>query len=99
MVGRGSSVRRAASGKRAYGLPPDEGPDDRPRRGAAMSIRLGPWTFDHVMYDQDADVVYLSIGEPRRAIGEETPEGHVALYDEATGELCGLTLIGLQHLI
>lgn len=50
--------------------------------------------FDHVLYDADADVAYLSIGEPRRAVGEQTPEGHVLLYDEETGEFCGLTLIG-----
>lgn len=60
------------------------------------TITLGPWTFDHVSYDADADVVYLSIGEPRRALGEETPEGHVALFEEETGEFCGLTLIGLR---
>jgi uncharacterized protein YuzE len=64
-----------------------------------MSVTLGPWEFDHVLYDEDADVAYLSIGEPRRAVGEETPEGHVALYDEETGEFCGLTLIGVRKAI
>lgn len=59
-----------------------------------VDIKLGPWTFDHASYDRDADVLYLSIGPPRRTVGEETPEGHVALYDESTGEFCGLTLIG-----
>jgi uncharacterized protein YuzE len=64
-----------------------------------MSVTLGPWIFDHVIYDEEADVAYLSIGEPHRAIGEETPEGHVALFDEETGEFCGLTLIGVRHLV
>lgn len=60
------------------------------------SITLGGWTFDHIAYDAEADVVYLSIGEPRRAVGEETPEGHIALFDEETGAFCGVTLIGLR---
>ena len=29
-----------------------------------MSIHIGPYTFDHVRYDADADVLYLSIGDP-----------------------------------
>lgn len=65
----------------------------------AMTIRIGDWTFDHVDYDREADVLYLSIGEPRPAVGEETPEGHVLRYGEETGELCGLTLIGPRHIL
>lgn len=64
-----------------------------------MTISFGGWEFDHVSYDPDADVAYLSIGTPRRAVGEETPEGHILRFDESTGEFCGLTLVGLQHLI
>lgn len=60
-------------------------------------IRVGDWTFDHGAYDRDADVLYLSIGEPRPAVGEETPEGHVLRYDEK-GEVCGLTLIDAGRL-
>ncbi len=63
------------------------------------AVTIGPWTFDHVSYDEPADVVYLSIGPPRRAVGEQTPEGHIALFDEDTGEFCGLTLIGIQRVI
>lgn len=62
-------------------------------------VSIGGWEFDHVSYDPDADVAYLSIGEPRRAVGEETPEGHVVRYDEVTGEFCGLTLVGVQRMI
>lgn len=62
-------------------------------------FRFGGWEFDHVRYDQDADVAYLSIGAPRRAVGEETPEGHIVRYDEKTGEFCGITLIGVQRMI
>jgi uncharacterized protein YuzE len=63
------------------------------------ALTIGAWTFDHVNFDRQADVLYLSIGPPRRAIGETTPEGHVVLLDEETGELCGLTIIGIQRIV
>lgn len=59
-----------------------------------MSVTIGDWTFDTVSYDVDADVLYLSIGEPRPGTGEETPEGHILRYDE-DGEFMGLTLIDI----
>jgi len=47
-------------------------------------------------YDEEADVLYLSIGEPRPAIGMDIGEGIVVRYDEINGEVVGLTLIGLR---
>ncbi len=47
-------------------------------------------------YDEEADVLYLSIGEPRPAVGVDLGEGVVLRYDEARKELVGLTLIGLR---
>lgn len=47
-------------------------------------------------YDEDADVLYLSIGDPRPAVGMDIGEGIVLRYDEAGKELVGLTLIGLR---
>lgn len=64
-----------------------------------MTIRIGDWEFDNGEYDAEADVLYLSIGEPRPAVGEETREGHVLLFDSETGDFCGLTLISIAHLI
>lgn len=60
------------------------------------TIKLGDWFFDSTEYDADADVLYLSIGEPRPGVGEETPEGHILRYDE-TGEFCGVTLVGVRE--
>jgi uncharacterized protein YuzE len=62
------------------------------------SITLGEWIFDHVEYDADGDVLYLSIGEPRPGHGEETQEGHVLRYDEQD-EFCGVTLIGVRGIL
>ena len=32
-----------------------------------MTITIGTIEFDHVDYDADGDVLYLSVGEPREA--------------------------------
>jgi uncharacterized protein YuzE len=47
-------------------------------------------------YDEEADVLYLSIGEPRPAVGVDIGEGVVVRYDEIGREVVGLTLIGLR---
>lgn len=47
-------------------------------------------------YDAEADVLYLSFGEPRAAVGQDIGEGVIVRYDEATGQVVGLTLIGLR---
>ena len=47
-------------------------------------------------YDEDADVLYLSIGEPQPAAGIDIGEGVILRYDEARKEVVGLTLIGLR---
>ena len=46
-------------------------------------------------YDAEADVLYLSFGEPQPAEGVDLGSGLVALYDEETHAVVGLTLIGL----
>ncbi len=47
-------------------------------------------------YDEEADVLYISIGEPRPAVGMDIGEGAILRYDETHQEVVGLTLIGLQ---
>ncbi len=47
-------------------------------------------------YDEEADVLYLSIGEPRSAVGVDIGEGVVIRYDETRKEVVGVTLIGLR---
>jgi len=44
-------------------------------------------------YDEQADVLYLSFGEPKEAITEEV--GNVGIrIDEKTNEIVGITVIG-----
>jgi uncharacterized protein YuzE len=47
-------------------------------------------------YDAEADVLYLSIGEPQPALGVDIGEGVILRYDEARKEVVGLDLIGLR---
>jgi len=47
-------------------------------------------------YDEDADVLYLSVGKPKPAVGMDVGEGVIVRYDESKGEVTGLTLIGLR---
>jgi uncharacterized protein YuzE len=57
-----------------------------PQRPAAI-------TWD---YDEEADVLYLSVGEARPAVGVDIGEGVVVRYDETRKEVVGLTLMGLR---
>lgn len=47
-------------------------------------------------YDEEADVLYLSVGKPRPALGVDIGEGIIARYDEENKEVMGITLIGLR---
>jgi uncharacterized protein YuzE len=47
-------------------------------------------------YDEEADVLYLSLGAPRPAVGVDIGEGIVLRYNEARREVVGLTFIGLR---
>lgn len=43
-------------------------------------------------------MLYLSIGQPRAGVGEETPEGHIARFDDG-GELIGVTILRARSLV
>ena len=54
---------------------------------------------DRVEYDADADVLYLHVGDPARAVDyDETPEGHAVRFNRE-GELVGLTLVRPKRLL
>lgn len=64
-----------------------------------VKIKIGSVTFDHADYDADADVLYLHVGEPQKAEGEETPEGHVLRYAPDTQDIVGLTILGARRIL
>jgi uncharacterized protein YuzE len=47
-------------------------------------------------YDEEADVLYLSVGGPIAAEGRDLGDGIVVRYDEARNEVVGVTKIGLR---
>jgi uncharacterized protein YuzE len=47
-------------------------------------------------YDEEADVLYISVGQPRPAVGVDIGEGVIVRYDEARHEVVGLTVIGVR---
>lgn len=64
-----------------------------------MSLTIADITFDRVEYDAEADVLYLHVGDPSRAIDfDETPEGHALRFDRE-GNLVGLTLVRPKQLL
>ena len=48
-------------------------------------------------YDEEADVLYLSVGELQPAVGMDIGEGVVVRYDEKTRSVVGLTIIGMKE--
>jgi uncharacterized protein YuzE len=65
----------------------------------AMTVTIGPLTFVGASYEEEADVLYLHVGERQAAAdSEETPEGHVLRFD-ANGRIIGLTIINAKWLL
>jgi len=48
-------------------------------------------------YDQGADVLYLSFGEPQKALTMDLGSGVLARYVD--GKIVGFTLIGLKEVL
>jgi uncharacterized protein YuzE len=47
-------------------------------------------------YDGEADVLYVSIGRPRKATGVDIGQGVIVRYDEKKKQVIGLTVIGIR---
>lgn len=64
-----------------------------------MTVKLGNINFDNVLYDADADVLYLHIGDPASAIDfDDSPEGHGLRFGPG-GELVGITILNARWLL
>ena len=62
-----------------------------------MTITVGDFSFDHIDYDADADVLYLHVGEPATAVTfDESPEGHALRFDR-DGRLVGITIVNVRR--
>jgi uncharacterized protein YuzE len=47
-------------------------------------------------YDREADVLYISIGAPRRAVSREIGDDVLLRVDPDTGKIVGLTVLNLS---
>jgi uncharacterized protein YuzE len=47
-------------------------------------------------YDEESDVLYISAGKPRPALGVDKGDGVIVRWDEQKREVVGLTIIGLR---
>ena len=64
-----------------------------------MTVKVGGIDFDRVDYDQEADVLYLHVGDPGAAVDfDESPEGHHLRYD-SDGRLVGITIVNARWLL
>ncbi len=48
-------------------------------------------------YDEEADVLYISVGKPKPAVGADIGEGVIVRYDEKEKEVVGITIRGFRE--
>jgi uncharacterized protein YuzE len=48
-----------------------------------------------LLYDAEGDILYLSVGKPRRAISQEMGDDVLLRVDPDSGEIVGLTILNL----
>lgn len=64
-----------------------------------MSLRFGGIEFDHVAYDEEADVLYMRNGPSTDAVDwDESPEGHHLRYG-VDGGLVGITIVNARRIL
>ncbi len=64
-----------------------------------MTSTIADITFDRLDYDAEADMLYLHVGDPSRAVDfDETPEGPTVRFD-GDGNVVGLTLVRPKRLL
>ncbi len=51
----------------------------------------------NVLYDEAADVLYISFGKPRPGIATEVNEGDLVRTDLKTREVVGITIVGFEE--
>jgi uncharacterized protein YuzE len=65
----------------------------------AKTVKIAGVEFDRVVYDREADVLYLHVGDPSSAVDfDATPEGHATRYG-ADGSLVGITIVNAHWLL
>ena len=64
-----------------------------------MAVELAGIVFDDVLYDEEGDVLYMSVGEPQAAaVTDASVEGHAIRYD-ADMRIIGITIVGARWIL
>ena len=64
--------------------------------GAGQTVTMEGTVFDDILYDVEADVLYMSVGPPRAGADYDASiEGHGLRYDEGD-KIVGLTIVGAR---
>ena len=48
-------------------------------------------------YDEEGDVLYIAVGEPRPAVSIDVGESVLIRFDEKAGEVVGITLMNVRQ--
>jgi uncharacterized protein YuzE len=66
---------------------------------APTTVKIAGIVFDRVVYDREADVLYLHVGDPSTAVDYDgTVEGHHTRYGP-DGSLVGITIVNARRLL
>lgn len=64
----------------------------------SVPVTIAGVEFNNVVYDREADVLYLWAGEPRRpGFDDASPEGHYLQF-EADGSLIAITIVNARRI-
>ena len=50
-------------------------------------------------YDENADVLYISFGEPKSALTLDLGNGILARYDKDSNKMVGFSIVGLKSIL
>jgi len=48
-------------------------------------------------YDEEADVLYISVGKPQKSLGLDVGDGVIVRYRQDIAEVVGITIIGMKE--
>lgn len=64
-----------------------------------MSVKIAGIEFHRVVYDREADVLYLHVGDPGSAVDwDESEEGHALRYGP-DGAIVGITIVNARRIL
>jgi uncharacterized protein YuzE len=59
-------------------------------------VKIPPKAQSVINYDEEADVLYVSFGKPRKAEGIDIGDGTILRVDPETGQIVGITILDFK---